>query len=184
MARLRVLPVAPLGSSSTTTTVRGYLYADALAGLLAEVVGGEVTAVAQDDDGGDLLGGSLPAIWAHDCASVRDGTTARHRGCLVLQLRGREKPERGVPPAAVVMADRLGVSRTPLREALPILQNEGLVPRRDVVAVAVAVEVAALVLVPLAGCGGSGGDRLSGELPSAAAAPNQSGPASRNAHGK
>jgi hypothetical protein len=49
---------------------------------------------------------------------------------------------------------------------------------------AVAVAVAALVLVPLAGCGGSGGDRLSGELPSAAAAPNQSGPASRNAHGK
>jgi hypothetical protein len=51
-------------------------------------------------------------------------------------------------------------------------------------AVAVGVAVAALVLVPLAGCGGSGGDRLSGELPSAAAAPNQSGPASRNAHGK
>jgi predicted small lipoprotein YifL len=33
--------------------------------------------------------------------------------------------------------------------------------------------VAALVLVQLAGCGGNGGDRLSGELPSAAAAPNQ-----------
>jgi hypothetical protein len=69
-----------------------------------------------------------------------------------------------------------------MREHRSIVSARGASRSPSIVAVAVAV--AALVLVPLAGCGGSGGDRLSRELPSAAAAPNQSGPASRNAHGK
>jgi hypothetical protein len=68
-----------------------------------------------------------------------------------------------------------------MREHRSIVSARGASRSRSIGAVAVAV--VALVLVPLAGCGGSGGDRLSGELPSAAAAPNQSGPASRNAHG-
>jgi hypothetical protein len=71
-----------------------------------------------------------------------------------------------------------------MREHRSIVSARGASRSPSIVAVAVAVAVAALVLVPLAGCGGSGGDRLSRELPSAAAAPNQSGPASRNAHGK
>jgi hypothetical protein len=56
MARLRVLPVAPLGSSSTTATVRGYLYAATRSRAYSRrSAGADVTAVAQDDDGGDLL---------------------------------------------------------------------------------------------------------------------------------
>jgi hypothetical protein len=52
-----------------------------------------------------------------------------------------------------------------MREHRGIVSARGASRSPSIGAVAVAVAVAALVLVPRAGCGSSGGDRLSGELP-------------------
>jgi DNA-binding GntR family transcriptional regulator len=57
--------------------------------------------------------------------STRQGVEHVHRTIREAILDGRLPP--GTTMSQVMLADELGVSRTPLREALRMLQNEGLV---------------------------------------------------------
>ena len=76
-----------------------------------------------DDEADDL---ELTATFARfEPSGAVDGVMHSHREVRRAILDGRLRP--GQEISQLQLAERLGVSRTPLREALRILQNEGLV---------------------------------------------------------